>query len=234
MPLQTTFYASNSGFVTSPNTSTHASVRDVATGDGATDSVNLSTTGISYQRATKGATRYLIRRSFFYFDTSTISTTVTAATLSIYGHTNNSGQVIAIKSTAFGGDGGTALSTGDYDSFPGFIAGGTDSMSGNVTDYSSLYGAWNTSGYNDISLNSNAFTDIQNNNAFIVAVIQHPNDYLDVDPGADIDSSSGVYYDLYTGTSRDPKLVVTYGEDPQPLKITAGLIKLTSGLIKIT
>ena len=234
MPLQTTFYADISGFVTSPQDSTHASARDAATGNSAADNVNLSTAGISYQRATKGSTSYIVRRSFFYFDTTTISDTVTAATLSIYGHTNNSGMVIAIKSTAFGGDGGTALSVGDYDSFPGFTAGGTDSMSGNVTDYSSVYGAWNTSGYNDISLNSNAFTDIQNNNAFIVAVIQYTNDYLDVDPGVDVASESGVYYDLYTGTSRDPKLVVTYGEDPQPLKITAGLIKLTSGLIKIT
>lgn len=234
MPTQTTFYADNSGFVLSPTDNTHTAVRDVATGNSANDTVTLSTNGIMYQRATKGSTNYIIQRSFFYFDTTSITDTVTEATLSLYGVLNGAGQVIAIKSTAFGGDGGTAISTGDYDSFPGFTAGSTDSMSGNVTDYSSVIASWSTSGYNDISLNSNAFTDIQNNNAFIIAVVQYTNDYLDVDPGIDVNAISGVYYDPYTGTSRDPKLVVTVGDALQPLKITAGLIKLTNGLIKIT
>ena len=100
---------------------------------------------------------------------------MTAVTLKIRGLTYGTSDVIVVKSNAFGGDGSAALAHGDFDAMPGWTDGA--SQSGNVTDYSSEVSTWSTSGYNDITLNSTAKTDIQNNDAFIVCLMDYDYDY---------------------------------------------------------
>mgnify|MGYP003655912416 CR=1 FL=1 len=193
-----TQYAGNSGYILKSGTGGWASVRDATSGsayDNPTSGRN--SIGIYAQHASgRGGSAYSLYRSFFYFDTSGITNTLSSATLKIYGYGFGTADVIAVKSDAFGGDGGTALANADFNNFD------------TSTTYSSELATWSTSGYNDITLNATALADIKNNNAFILCLMEHDYDYSDSAPsGAMV--RSGVYYDNYTGTSRDPYIDYT-------------------------
>ena len=112
----------------------------------------------------RGSLTHAMRRTFLYFDTSGLTGTISNASLNIEGVTNHTANVIVLKSKAFGGDGGTALATSDFFS---------------TIDYSTAYSSeydW-VLGTNDIDLNSGANTDIQNDNAFICAIVESSGDY---------------------------------------------------------
>lgn len=51
----------------------------------------------------RGGGTHQITRSFFHFDVSAITGTVSSLTLNIVGATNTSSDLIVLKSTAFGG-----------------------------------------------------------------------------------------------------------------------------------
>ena len=115
--------------------------------------------------AGRGGGTFSIVRSFFHFDVSAVTGTVSSVTLRVLGNTNTTSDAIVLKSTAFGGDGGTALSTSDYFSSIDFS-----------TAYSAEITSWST-GVNNISLNSTAESDIQNNNDFTIALVNHNFDF---------------------------------------------------------
>ena len=124
-------------------------------------------TAIKYgASAGRGSLTHNMRRTFLYFDTSGLTGTISNTSLNIRGDTNESADVIVLKSTAFGGNGSSNLTTSDFFSTIDYS-----------TAYSSEYDSWDASGDNDISLNSTANTDIQNNDAFICAIVQHTNDF---------------------------------------------------------
>jgi hypothetical protein len=205
------------------NTGTHAGSRGASTADSVAHTGTQSTTAISYQRGTKGGIFYLISRTFMYFDTSGITDTITDATLKIYGSGNGTGDVIVLKSTAFGGDGSSDLVAGDYDNIDFSTA------------YSSEIDTWSTSNFNNITLNSTAQTDIKNNDAFIIAITNYDFDHQDTDPGVNVDLSNGALYVDFGDSSRRPKLEVTT-EDPPTIynfQLTSGLLKITEGLVKV-
>ena len=136
------------------------------TASSANDGLFSSTSAIqALFSAGRGGGTYSIVRSFFHFDVSAVTGTVSSVTLRVLGNTNTTSDAIVLKSTAFGGDGGTALSTSDYFS---------------SIDYSTAYSAeitsWST-GVNNISLNSTAESDIQNNNDFTIALVNHSSDF---------------------------------------------------------
>ena len=165
-----TLNASKWGHIVSSNYTTHAAARGASSGFTATVNPTTTQTSIAYRRFTargRGNNFYQIRRSFYYFDTSGITGTVSSATLNIRGGTGSS-DVIVVASTAFSGDGSTNIATSDY---------------GNVafsTLESNAYTSW-TNSNNSITLLAGARTKIQNNNAFIVAVLQYNNDQQNVD-----------------------------------------------------
>ena len=98
------------------------------------------------------------------------------------GSTNSAADIIALKSTAFGGDGSADLVAGDF---------GRTEFS---TPYSSEITSWNTnSSYNSISLNSTAKTDMQNDDELIIALVQYDNDYANVDGGGS-EAKSGIIF----------------------------------------
>ena len=108
------------------------------------------------------------KRVFLHFDTSGITGTVTAAHIDVNGGSGSDpdpNDTIMIKSTAFGGDGGTALATSDHFS---------------SLDYSTAYSdeltTWST-GNNEYTLTAAALADIKNNDHFTVAIIDNDNDY---------------------------------------------------------
>lgn len=193
-----TQYAGNSGYIGKSGSGGWAAIRDASSGSAYDNPTSgRSTVSIYAQHASgRGGSSYVVYRSFLYFDTSGITGTLSNATLKIYGYYSGTADVIAVKSDAFGGDGGTALANADFNNFD------------TSTPYSSELATWSTSGYNDITLNATALTDIKNNNAFILCLMEHDYDYSDSAPSSTL-VRAGMYYDNYTGTSRDPYIDYT-------------------------
>jgi hypothetical protein len=155
-----------------------------------------------------GRGNYFLHRWFMWFDTSGITSTPSSANISLTVTGAGSGDSIIIKSTAFGGDGLSALATGDYDAFPGFSTGA--SMSGNVTDYSNnvTNNAANPLVY---TLNSDALSDMTSNNYLIVCVVNYSFDYLNVSSGLPSTNSHdlGIRTADYSTASERPTLNYT-------------------------
>ena len=168
--------------------STWSAARNATSGDtpDTNDYYTAPGAGVLYQAAKGGGSTFTVIRAFFFFDFSGESGTVdSGATLSIRGTSGTSGMAAnsarIVKSTAFGGDGGTALAATDFDAITGFSSG--NSMSGNVTDYSStVIGAWNASGWNDFTLNATAINDINTDGYLIVCLVEKGFDYDNDDP----------------------------------------------------
>ena len=119
---------------------------------------------------------YYIYRAYLLFDTSGISVAPSAATLKIYGYSSTSGDVIAIEGTWIGA---SSLHKDDFNSFTGFASGWDD---GDVTAYSNEVSLWNTSAYNDFTLNATALAKMTSANTLSIVLMNHTHDYLDVTP----------------------------------------------------
>lgn len=160
--------------------------------------------GIGYFVFTgRGAATYRIHRSFFYFDTSGITATPASATMSFFftevGNSDSANTDAAIfKSNAFGGDGSSALAATDF-----------DNLDFN-THYASAISITNNQ-YNDFTLNSDALTDMTNDDVLIVALVQKTNDANDSDPGGatSFHSRARVRMANYPGTGSDPHIDYT-------------------------
>ena len=185
---------------------------------GVTTSTSLAGTAIGVNRsATRGGgSAYGLYRTFMYFDTSGITGTVSSATIKIYGASANDGSAIAVKSTAFGGDGGTALAATDLNNIVGFSSG--SSLAGLATDYSAAITTtgYSTSGYNDFTGTADLRADMQNNNVVIICLMDYTNDYLNSALTSNGLLNYGAYFTDNSGTSKDPYIEYTlagYGND---------------------
>ena len=156
-----------------------------------------------------GTTVYGVRRSFMVFDTSGISGTVASAELSVRGYHSNDGSVIAVKSDAYGGDGGTNWSSSDFNNIVGWSAG--SSLDGLAT----IYGAaktttnWTKSDWNDFAATSDLLTDMKNNDVVIVCFMDYTNDYLNVAPSTGSFLNCGGYYAEKTSPDYRPHIAYT-------------------------
>ena len=209
------------GYILSDRPATWAGARDDTDGD----SVSTSDTRKSqFTEATRfgsrgGGNTYQIRRSFMYFDTSGITSTLSSATIKIYGYGGNDGSVIAVKSTAFGGDGGTALATTDLDAITGYSAG--SSLAGAATVYGAqiLTSSWSTSSYNEMTGSSDLLADMKNNNVVIICFMNYTNDYLNSAVASDTTLNCGGYYTDNSGTSKDPYIEYAVSTGPVMAKV---------------
>ncbi|MAN63472.1 MAG: hypothetical protein CMI60_16180 [Parvibaculum sp.] len=208
-----TIYSSiEDGRLGSGNASTWAGARDIATatsfssGDGQAS----SPVGTSFSSGRSG-NNFSISRAFFLFDTSGISGSVTDASFQIYGYLLDDASMIAVKSTAFGGDGSSSLATSEIDSISGFSSG--SSLDGSATVYSSndfSENTFNENAYNDFGGSSSLRADMQNNDVVIICVMDKTHDYLNVAPTSTSDDGfTGLTFANYSGTDRDPKIVYT-------------------------
>ena len=198
------------GYVQSSTMSAWADARDDTEGSVATGGASSGNfTAVTRFSSRRGGNTYRVVRSFMYFDTSGITGTVSAATIKIRGYSGNDGSVIAVKSTAFGGDGGTALATTDLDAITGYSAG--SSLAGNATIYGPqiLTSSWSTSSYNDFTGTSDLRADMQNNNVVIICFMDYTNDYLNVAPTSDGFFNCGAYYTEYSSSSVHPYILYT-------------------------
>lgn len=184
-----------------------STARDATSGTSASSTITNNSNGAGVLTIASRSGFISVTRSFFAFDTSSITANVASATINIFGRSASTGDIIGVKATK--PDLSTNLATADFDAITGFSAG--SSMSGNVTDYTAEVTSWSTSGYNAITLTGDALADLKNNNVFSICFVQYDNDYLNSDPlsGGDIDLRVGMYYQDYTGTSRDPYIDFT-------------------------
>lgn len=172
------------GTATSGNTTPFSKAHE--TGSSVVDSpTGNEFIAVRYFRSSgRGGTTHNFNRSYIYFDTSQITGNIETAYIDIRGVTNTSADVIVISSSAFGGDGGTALSIGDF----------YDSLDYS-TPYSSEYTTWTIGApENAIELNQTARNYISSSTNFGVAVIEYDYDYLDTDPGSDTSPTAGIAF----------------------------------------
>ena len=193
------FANTSDGDIFTSNIAGWANARGASTGTlgGSSDAEGDSGVAV-FGFAGRGATQFRIHRSFFFFDTSGITGTVSEATLKInfQNQRQNDANAIAVKSDAFGGDGSSALAADDF----------------NNLDFSTAYSGEidtsNLSTYTNITLNSTALTDMQNNDELIIAIINYDYDYSNVEPSAGNNKVSITFADQ-SGTSLDPRITYT-------------------------
>ena len=177
-----------------------STARDATSGTSFADAQATSTAAIRCAKVSfRGSFNFFIVRSFFEFDTSGISTTPSAATLKLYGQSTTSADFFVVKSTV--ADGAT-LSFAEFDSIDGWSAGADNSS--NVTKYSSEVTSWSTGAYNNITLTSDALSDMASEDNFKICLIQSSNDLENVEATAVF--KTGV--NLVTGLAR---LIYTEG-----------------------
>ena len=192
--MPTLYSNTNDGSITTGNETSWDAARDKTSGTA--DTNNTEDTPIIFRSSGRGGTTYKIGRNFMYFDTSGITSTVSSATLKLWWRANTESYIV-MKSTAFGGDGGTALANADFDN----ITWGTP-YSAEITNNGSAE-------YQDYTLNASALADIKNNDVLIIAIVNYDHDYNDSAPGSDVNINSKHYMTDYTGTSRDPYIDYT-------------------------
>ena len=186
-----------------------ASARDATSGASADDNDSSNTKAVQIVKVAGrgGGNSWLLRRSFFLFNTLDIQFCKTA-TLYIYGIGETTADIIAVKSTIADSGEPSGLAVGDFDAITGWVAG--EDNEDNVRKYSDEITTWSATGYNSITLTSNAIEDINANGFLAICILQFDGDLLNAEPGiSTFDFATGMYYSDYTGTSRDPKIIVT-------------------------
>ena len=154
-----------------------STARDATSGTSFQNAAATATSAIRCAKTSfRGSTSFFISRAFFEFDTSGISTTPSAATLKLYGQTNTSADFFVVKSTV--ADGAT-IQFAEFDSIDGWSAGADNSS--NVTKYSSEVTSWSTGAYNNITLTSDALSDMASEDNFKICLIQSDNDLANVE-----------------------------------------------------
>ena len=201
-----TVYAQYDGVVQRTSQSSWYNARAAISGTYAQNLASIATSAVA---ATVTATRgggsaYNIYRAFFHFDTSGVSGTIDNATFKVRGVGGITGDLIALKAKA----GISTLSTIDYGNIFGWSVAGVNGSGGcdledAVTKYSGEISTWSSTGYNDITLNDQAKSDMSSDNDFYVALVNFDYDLKDQAP-TDHLGVNGMYFENNTGTSKDP------------------------------
>ena len=208
-----TIYAhTNDGYVARFNQSSWVDARDGASGTTSSSTGARHYTGITGEKvaARGGGYAFNVFRSFFFFDTSGISTNVNNALLKVYGYNQGGGDLIAVKATS---DIGT-ITTADFDSIVGWNnssadGSGAGDMESAVTKYSPEISTWSTSGYNNILLNAQALADMRDDDNVYICLLNFDYDLKDIAPTDYAHNRNGVHYTDYTGTNSDPYIDYT-------------------------
>ena len=169
-----------------------ASVVDGVTG-------NQSNVVQYFQSSGRGGGTIRFKRVFLYFDTSGITGTLSAAHIDVSGYSGAStgDQTGLLKSTAFGGDGGTALATTDFYT---------------KIDYGTIYSSLSSfsTGNNEYTLSATALADIKNNDHFTLAIVELRADYGNTDIG---NAALDISIAFSTTITLDYTLQTGYGND---------------------
>jgi hypothetical protein len=194
------------GIIYKAGQSSWANARDATSGTANTTTTGHNNAVASIRAAGRGGSvLYSVYRSFFEFDTSGISATPTDATLKLYGKAYGDADLFVVKANFSDG----ALANADFDAIVGWSTGANNSS--NVTKYSSEVTTWSAVSYNDITLNAAALTSMRDDDLVKFCLIEADKDLPNVAMTSNADIRNGMYYQDYTGTSRDPILNYTAG-----------------------
>ena len=198
-----TIYATNDGRVINFETTNWTDTRDATNGNTVNSAASLLDMVQISKGVGRGGTSYGCARGFFQFDTTSITHVPKSATFLVYGYSNSGvGVMYGVKSTQ-----SSSLATTDFDAIDGWETGGVDNAS-NVTLYTNAVGSsWNTSGYNTFTFTQQALVDIAGMTTFKIALLNNVNDIRGIEPSTAVNRSGG-HTSAYTGTSRDPSIVV--------------------------
>ena len=207
-----TIYAhTNDGYVSRYVQSSWSNARANTSGTSSSSTGTQLVTAVTGERvaARGGGYAFSIIRSFFFFDTSGITSNVDSATFKVYGSLNGGGDLIAVKSNS----NIETLGTADFAAIVGWNtttdgSGGGDNES-NVTKYSAEISTWSTSGYNDITLNAQALADMRDDDTVYICLLNFDYDLKDVAPTGYTANRNGLFYINNTGTSKDPYIDYT-------------------------
>ena len=189
----------NDGYIKARSTVSFQNARAASSGyyindTSATHNEGFSMAATLYKRGgTAGNTFF--GRTFIAFDVSSITSTHASATLTLYGFANQTiaqGGFAIVKSTAFGTGGvngttpGQDLILSDFDKITGSGGLATSSMAGqsSVVKYSTYSSSnfssnWLTGTVGNVfTLNTQALTDIGNNDWLVICLVNYSYDYL--------------------------------------------------------
>lgn len=163
------------------------------------------TTQVRIQSYSSSPNWRAIYRAFQQFDTSAIgdSDTISAATLSLYGFSKSDTASFALATNIYSSTPAslTAIATGDFDQV------GTTAFSSDLS-----YASFNTAAYNDFALNASGIAAISKTGAskFSWRAVKDADNTPPTHPGSQLSCEFAIHGSGYTGTSRDPKLVVEH------------------------
>ena len=202
MPTELIYSTTGGDGYVGKGSGTYAGARDATTGSFGSNTLTSNAYGIrSTVTTARGTTSYIISRSFFYFNTSSITTFPDSGILKVRGRTFGNSDVACVKSNH-----GLSLTTADFDAIPGWQTGVNNNA--NVTHYGNILTSWNTSGFNSFTLTSDALADIRGNNTLQVCLLDYPNDLRNSAPSSS-SNYSGVWYADYGDTAYWPHLNLT-------------------------
>jgi len=197
--------AQNTSLVLARNSSTAASFNSY------TSLTNISNAIFVQQTFSKGNYNTIIYRTFFYFDLSSISGTITGLSFRVYTIDNNTGldgSTIVMKTNAFGNNGSNFVS-GDFDSWDPATPGGQTEYCGQTSMSSS------TPILKTITLNSTAISDANTNGYLNVAFINWAGDRQNGQPiPFNLTTASNGIRFKSTTTNQKNELQVTYTPAP--------------------
>tara|TARA_B100000519_G_C14178544_1_gene407410 strand:- start:429 stop:1082 length:654 start_codon:yes stop_codon:yes gene_type:complete len=181
---------------------TYAGARDATTGGFANSTLSANAYAIRSTLTTaRGSAIYTITRSFFYFNTSSITTLPDSGVLKVYGRTFVNSDIACVKANH-----GVSISTADFNEIPGWQTGVNNNS--NVTHYGNILSTWNNSGFNSFTLTSDALNDIRVNNTLQVCLLDYPYDVRNTAPSSST-NYSGVYFADIANTTYWPHLNLT-------------------------
>jgi hypothetical protein len=190
--------------------STWASIHDATAGTQVSDSGSTGNAAMIISGPASNTWDQFIRAAFL-FDTSALTSaaTVTSATLAIYGTTTTGTNGLPYANPTAGivsssPASNTALALGDYDQF-------------GTTDFATRLTTWSTSAYNTFTLNAFGLAAISLTGITKTGLRVGPD--IDNSPPtwqADYDMTRAARFAEESGTTRDPKLTVTYALPASP------------------
>lgn len=168
---------------------------------GSTDGNSTGVENYIRVRNVNNATGRSCFRTFFVFDTTTLSgSTVDSATLSLWG----TGVVQDFTGPTYAVYGGTLANNNEI------VASDFSGTIGNTTAFSSTFtsGTWTSGAYNNISLNSSGIAYIDTNSKTIIGLRNANYDVAGGTPAGFGNNSVQGYFADRTGTTNDPFLTV--------------------------
>ena len=176
-------------------------------GNPTTTATNASFFGPRAQFTTFRGGIYFINRCFFDFDLSGVSSGVTAVNFKTVTDTNGGHDAIVLKSGHDPSNASTKWFSTWLTGLGGTLSGWSNSDS-QVVAYSSNVSAGMGAGYVDLTLNSDALSDMASLSSFKVVVTNYTNDYLD--NSSSTEGVTGVAFSEDGSLSR-PKIDYTAG-----------------------